>query len=92
MITLKDAFLKCSATAALFAVLVFAPPMAAFAQSTPGYAVSAVDLEILPEQLEAFIAALKENAAATIQEPGCRQYDVLQSTANPNQISIYEVY
>jgi quinol monooxygenase YgiN len=64
----------------------------AFAQPAPRHVISAVDLEISPDQLQAFIAAIKENAAATIQEPGCRQYDVLQSTANPNHISIYEVY
>lgn len=64
----------------------------AFAQPAPQYVISAVDLEISPDHLQAFIAAVKENAAATIQEAGCRQYDVIQSTTNPHQISIYEVY
>ena len=92
MIMLKMFLLKPAAAAALISALMFAPTTTAFAQSAPRYAVTAVDLEILPDQVEAFIAALKDNAAATIQEPGCRQYDVLQSTTNPNQISIYEVY
>jgi (4S)-4-hydroxy-5-phosphonooxypentane-2,3-dione isomerase len=85
---------KASAAALLTSALVFvsANESIVVAQPAPRYAASAVDLEISPDQIEAFIAALKENAAATIQEPGCRQYDVLQSPANPNQIFIYEVY
>ena len=82
-----------SAAALLTSALVFVPANRdVVAQPAPRYAVSAVDLEIAPDQIEAFIAALKENAAATIREPGCRQYDVLQSPANPHQIFIYEVY
>jgi len=85
---------KASAAALLASALVFVSVHDGIvaAQPAPRYAVSAVDLEIAPDQIEAFIAALKENAAATIREPGCRQYDVLQSAANPNQILIYEVY
>jgi len=86
--------LRTTSAAALLSALVFVSANVgiAAAQPAPRYAVSAVDLEIAPDQIEAFLAALKENAAATIREPGCRQYDVLQSTANPNQILIYEVY
>jgi quinol monooxygenase YgiN len=61
-------------------------------QTGPQYVISAVDLEIAPPELEKFIEALKENGAATIKEAGCRQYDILQSASNPNQIFIYEVY
>ncbi len=64
----------------------------ASAQGAPAFVASAVDLEIVPTELANFIAALKENGAATITEPGCRRYDILQSTTNPNQIFIYEVY
>lgn len=83
-----------TAAVALLASALFVP-MATYngaAQSGPRYVISAVDLEITPAELERFIEALKENGAATIKEAGCRQYDILQSASNPNQIFIYEVY
>ncbi len=85
---------KVITAALLMSVLVFVSATGSIvvAQPAPRYVVSAVDLEIAPDQIEPFIAALKENASATIQELGCRQYDVLQSPTNPNQIFIYEVY
>jgi autoinducer 2-degrading protein len=45
-----------------------------------------------PSELDHFLAAVKENAAAAIKEPGCRRYDILASSTNPNQIFTYEVY
>jgi quinol monooxygenase YgiN len=63
----------------------------AAAQSAQRY-VQLVDYEIAPAELEKFIAALKENGAATIKEAGCLQFDFSQSANNPNQIFIYEVY
>jgi autoinducer 2-degrading protein len=36
--------------------------------------------------------AIKENASSSVKEPGCRQFDVVQSTTDPNQILLYEVY
>lgn len=81
--------LKCALVALL---LIATAQTSASAQPSPRYAIYAVDLEIAPDQFEAFIVAIKENAAATIHEPGCLQYDVLQSMTNSNEISIYEVY
>jgi autoinducer 2-degrading protein len=78
------------AIALVWATLITVPK--ALAQNTPRYMVSAVDLEITPAQLEKFLEALRENGASTIKEPGCRQYDILQLTSDPNQIHIYEVY
>jgi quinol monooxygenase YgiN len=66
--------------------------LSASAQNAARFSASAVDLEIAPGELDHFLAALKENAAATIKEPGCRQYDILASATNPNQIFIYEAY
>jgi hypothetical protein len=45
----------------------------ATAQSAPTY-VNAVDLDIVPEHREQFLAAIKENGAATVKEPGCRDH------------------
>jgi len=75
-----------------FALAVVAAAPAAWAQSATPQRISAVDLEIVPEHLTKFLEALKENGAATIKEPGCIRYDIVQSATNSNQILIYEVY
>jgi autoinducer 2-degrading protein len=61
------------------------------AQSAPLF-ISAVDLDIAPAEIEKFKEALKENGAASVKEPGCRQFDILVLANNPNHIFIYEVY
>ena len=83
--------LKSAACAAAFLGMILFAVASGPAHAAP-FVASAVDLEIAPEHLEKFLAALKENGAATIKEPGCRRYDILQSASNPNQIFIYEVY
>jgi quinol monooxygenase YgiN len=64
----------------------------ASAQTEPRQVASLVELEIVPTELERFLEAVRENGAATIKEPGCRQYDIMQSATNPNQLVLYEVY
>jgi autoinducer 2-degrading protein len=58
----------------------------------PRYVATVVDLEIAPGELDKFLAALRTNAAATIKEPGCLRYEILQSPGNPTQILIFEAY
>jgi autoinducer 2-degrading protein len=84
--------LKSAARAVAFLGTVLLTAAIGPAHAAPPFVASAVDLEIAPDQLDKFRAALKENGAATIREPGCRRYDILQSAPNPNQIFIYEVY
>lgn len=43
----------------------FSPVIDAFAQGIRPFVASAVDLEIVPSQIANFLAALKENGAAT---------------------------
>jgi (4S)-4-hydroxy-5-phosphonooxypentane-2,3-dione isomerase len=70
-------------------VAVHSPRVAA--QSGTPY-VNAVDLDIVPAEMEKYLAAIKDNAASAIKEPGCRQFDVLVLASNPNHIFLYEVY
>lgn len=63
----------------------------AAAQSAPTY-FNAVDLDIVPAELDKYMAAIKENGAATVKEPGCRQFDILVLASNPNHVFLYEVY
>jgi (4S)-4-hydroxy-5-phosphonooxypentane-2,3-dione isomerase len=63
----------------------------AVAQSGP-FTVVAVDIDIVPGQIDNYIAAIKENAAAAVKEPGCREFNVSQSEKDPNHVLLFEVY
>jgi quinol monooxygenase YgiN len=54
--------------------------------------INAVELDIVPAEFEKFKAAILENAAASVKEPGCRQFDVLLEECNPHHVFLYEVY
>lgn len=63
----------------------------AVAQAGP-FQVNAVDIDIMPGQIDAYLAALKENGAASVHEPGCREFNIALSQKDPNHVLIYEVY
>jgi autoinducer 2-degrading protein len=54
--------------------------------------IAAVDYDIVPGQVDNFLAALKENGAASVKEPGCREFDITVSQTDPNHVFILEVY
>jgi quinol monooxygenase YgiN len=51
-----------------------------------------VTIKIKPDQVEAFIAATTENAAASRKEPGIDRFDLLQDPADRTRFILYEVY
>jgi len=51
-----------------------------------------VDIRIRPENVDAFMAKLAENAAAARSEPACRQFDVLVDPKDRTAVMLYEVY
>src|SRR3569832_165984 len=57
-----------------------------------GMFVNAVDLDIVPAERDAFLAAIKENGAASVKEPGCKRFDIINLNSDPNHIFLYEVY
>lgn len=63
----------------------------ALAQSARPY-VNAVDVDILPGQIDNYLAALQENGAASVHEPGCRDFIITVSQKDPNHVFIFEVY
>jgi (4S)-4-hydroxy-5-phosphonooxypentane-2,3-dione isomerase len=75
----------------LIAIAIPATNECAIAQSTPTY-VNAVDLDIVPAEMEKYLEAIKENGAASVKEPGCRQFDILVQASDPNHVFLYEVY
>ena len=52
-----------------------------------------VEFQVKPECLEKFNQAIAINAKASVaDEPGCRQFDVLQNLDDPHHVVLYEVY
>ena len=51
-----------------------------------------VDIAVLPDQVDAFLAATQENAAASRDEPGVLRFDVLTDRADPAHLVLVEVY
>jgi len=76
-------------SAACFVLL--APGQRVEAQSAGMY-VNSVDLDILPAERDNFLAAIKENGAAAVTEPGCKRFDILNLASDPNHFLLYEVY
>lgn len=60
--------------------------------SGPAYVLH-VELRARPERREQFLAAIRENATASVRdEPGCSRFDVVQDLADPDHFYLYEVY
>jgi autoinducer 2-degrading protein len=79
---------------ALFVAACILPPVSidqAFAQSAPLY-INAVDIDVVQGQIGNYLAALKENAAASVHEPGCHAFNIAVSQNDKNHVFIFEVY
>jgi quinol monooxygenase YgiN len=51
-----------------------------------------VQIRIKPENVDAFMKKVLENAASARKEPGCKQFDVVVDPKDPTQVMLYEVY
>ena len=51
-----------------------------------------VHVSVKPAHLDDFIEATRLNHEASVQEPGNRRFDVLQSPDDPAQFLLYEAY
>jgi quinol monooxygenase YgiN len=63
----------------------------ALAQPARSY-INAVDVDIVPGQVDNYLAALQENGAASVHEPGCRDFIITVSQKDPNHVFIFEIY
>jgi len=54
--------------------------------------IAAVEYDVVPGKVDDFLAAVSENGAASVKEPGCREFDVAVSQTDPNHVFILEVY
>jgi (4S)-4-hydroxy-5-phosphonooxypentane-2,3-dione isomerase len=51
-----------------------------------------VHVHVKPDDVEAFLAETRRNAAASLQEPGVRRFDVLQEEGDNAHVVLSEVY
>ncbi len=51
-----------------------------------------VHLKVKPEHIDQFIALTVENGAASLQEPGCVRFDVIQDKEDPSHFELNEAY
>jgi (4S)-4-hydroxy-5-phosphonooxypentane-2,3-dione isomerase len=63
----------------------------AVAQSVLPY-INSVDIDVASSQIDNYLAALKENGAASVHEPGCRAFNIAVSQKDPNHVFVFEVY
>jgi (4S)-4-hydroxy-5-phosphonooxypentane-2,3-dione isomerase len=64
----------------------------AVAGADPLY-INAVNIDVVPGQVENYLAAIKEVGAAAIKtEPGCSEFNITVSQKDPNHLFIFEVY
>lgn len=54
--------------------------------------VTLVHVHVKHEHVADFIAATRENHLQSVQEPGNRRFDVLQSADDPTRFVLYEAY
>ncbi|MBK8210838.1 MAG: antibiotic biosynthesis monooxygenase [Rhodospirillales bacterium] len=54
--------------------------------------VTLVYVHVKPERVDDFIAAMRANHEASVQEHGNRRFDVLRDPADPARFCIYEAY
>jgi (4S)-4-hydroxy-5-phosphonooxypentane-2,3-dione isomerase len=51
-----------------------------------------VHVQVKPDDVGAFLAETRRNAAASLQEPGVRRFDVLQEEGDNAHVVLTEVY
>ncbi|TVY11013.1 antibiotic biosynthesis monooxygenase [Paenibacillus cremeus] len=54
--------------------------------------VTLVEVYVIAEHVEAFIAATVENHQGSVQEPGNLRFDILQHRDDPTCFTLYEAY
>jgi autoinducer 2-degrading protein len=57
-----------------------------------GAFVISVEFTVDHDRVDQFLVLIAENARHSLEEPGCRQFDVTRSLAEPDRILLYEVY
>jgi (4S)-4-hydroxy-5-phosphonooxypentane-2,3-dione isomerase len=51
-----------------------------------------VELDIVPAEFDKLMEAIKENGAASVKDPGCREFNIIVSEKEPHDVLLFEVY
>ncbi len=51
-----------------------------------------VRIQVKPENVDAFIAATRDNHLNSLMEPGCRRFDLLRLSDDPSRFALDEAY
>ena len=51
-----------------------------------------VFIEVDPARVDQFVEIVKAQAAAALQEPGCRRFEISQKAGQPNVFTLAELY
>ena len=87
----KLTIMSSTAAAAAWAFMLPVSSHQAAAQSGQAYVIAA-DFEIVAADFNKYVALAKENAAASIKDPGCDEFNIAISTKNPNHVYIFEIW
>jgi (4S)-4-hydroxy-5-phosphonooxypentane-2,3-dione isomerase len=63
----------------------------AAAQSGP-LLINTANLDIVPDNMDNFLAALRENGAAAVKESGCHEFNITVAQNDPNHVFIFAVF
>jgi quinol monooxygenase YgiN len=63
----------------------------ATAQSGPLH-ILVVEYDIVPAEIDKYLAAIKALGAAAVKEPGCRQLSIAVSQKDPNHVLLFEAW
>jgi len=90
---LKSIAMSAAAIALAAAAWLVLPPRSEPASAQAGALfINLVELDIVPAETDKFLAAIKENGAASVKEPGCREFNITVSAKDPNHVLLFEVY
>jgi quinol monooxygenase YgiN len=61
-------------------------------QADPPLALNVDEIDVADGQTDKFIAAVKSHAAASVQDPGCREFHVAQSQTKDNHVLLFSAF
>jgi (4S)-4-hydroxy-5-phosphonooxypentane-2,3-dione isomerase len=56
------------------------------------YLVNVVNLDIKADQFDKFMDVAKEDGAAAVKEPGCREFNITVAQNDPHHVMFFQVY
>jgi quinol monooxygenase YgiN len=60
--------------------------------SVRSYHILVVDYDIVPTEIDNYLAAIRELGVAMVKEPGCQQIGIAVSQKDPNHVVLFEVW